>query len=83
MEIVSVDITNCMFFVVRVYQALCSTYDLRGIILEFCGFTNLSSFLTPSGGNFLRFTCLRTSLLVLRPPGALTFSFYVFTDLSA
>ena len=29
MEIVSVDITNCMFFVVHVYQALCSTYDLR------------------------------------------------------
>ena len=53
MEIVSVDITNCMFFVVHVYQALCSTYDLRGIILEFCGFTNLSSFLTPSGGSIL------------------------------
>ena len=33
MEIVSVDITNCMFFVVRVYQALCSTYDLRWLHL--------------------------------------------------
>ena len=53
MEIVSVDITNCMFFVVHVYQALCSTYDLRGIILEFCGFTNLSTRPTTSGGSIL------------------------------
>ena len=56
MEIVSVDITNCMFFVVHVYQALCSTYDLRWIILEFCGFTNLSTSPTTSGGSIFRCT---------------------------
>ena len=30
MEIVSVDITNCMFFVVCVYQLRCFSYDLWG-----------------------------------------------------
>ena len=74
MEIVSVDITNCMFFVVRVYQLRCFSYDLWGD--NFCVLRVYEPLYSSYDLRWLHLVCftfLPAALLNLRPPGAPSF----------